>query len=161
MSKGYSMACFCGSTLYYIGPGDSLYKTDIRTGKTSLVTKKECAALTETDGKLYYVHNLNIYMYRKGKKDKKIFSFNKKIKIFKIDTIYSDSGKIAVTYITDDGETNVAIYDTRTSAFSKIENITDITYLRYFAGDMLFYSTTYHYEEKYISFLSYSPACQG
>ena len=52
MSKGYSMACFCGSTLYYIGPGDSLYKTDIRTGKTSLVTKKECAALTETDGKL-------------------------------------------------------------------------------------------------------------
>ena len=67
----------------------------------------------------------------------------------------SDSGKIAITYITDDGEGSVAIYDTRTSAFSKIENIKDITYLRYFAGDMLFYSTAYHDGEEYISSLSY------
>ncbi|MCI9080181.1 MAG: hypothetical protein HFH68_14945, partial [Lachnospiraceae bacterium] len=157
MSKGYSVACFCGNTLYYIGPKNSLYKTDIRTGKISLVRKKECDALTETDGKLYYMHNFNIYMYSKGKKDKKIFSFKKKIKISKLDTINSDSGKIAVTYLEDSNYSSisrnlalssVAIYDTRTSAFSEIKNIKDITYLRYFAGDMLFYSTTYHYEEK-------------
>ncbi len=154
--KGSFRACFCGSTLYYIGTANSLYKTDLRTGKNSPVTKKKCDALAETDGELYYVHKLNIYMYCKGEKDKKIFSFEKKLKNFKlVDTIDSDSGKIAVTYITDDGRESVAIYDTRTSAFSKIENIRNITYLRYFAGDMLFYSTTYHYEEEYISYLSY------
>ncbi len=164
MSKGFSKACFCGGTLYYTGTENSLYKTDLCTGKNSLVTKKKCDALAETDGELYYVHNLNIYMYRKGKKDKKIFSFEKKIKIFKLDTIDSDSGKIAVTYLEDDKYSNisknlalssVAIYDTKTSAFSEIKNIRKLTYLRYFAGDMLFYSTTYHYEEKYISSLSY------
>ncbi len=164
MSKGFSKACFCGGTLYYIGTENSLYKTDLCTGKNSLVTKKKCDALAETDGELYYVHNLNIYMYHKGKKDKKIFSFEKKIKIFKLDTIDSDSGKIAVTYLEDDKYSNisknlalssVAIYDTKTSAFSEIKNIRKLTYLRYFAGDTLFYSTTYHYEEKYISSLSY------
>ncbi len=164
MSKGFSKACFCGGTLYYTGTENSLYKTDLCTGKNSLVTKKKCYALAETDGELYYVHNLNIYMYRKGKKDKKIFSFEKKIKIFKLDTIDSDSGKIAVTYLEDDKYSNisknlalssVAIYDTKTSAFSEIKNIRKLTYLRYFAGDTLFYSTTYHYEEKYISSLSY------
>ncbi len=157
ISKRFFRACFCGSTLYYTRYGDySLYKINIRTGKNSPITKKKCDALTETDGKLYYVHNLNIYMYCKGEKDKKIFSFEKKFKNFKLaDTIDSDSGKIAVTYITNDGRKSVAIYDTRTSAFSKIENIRNITYLRYFAGDMLFYSTTYHYEEEYISYLSY------
>ena len=155
MSKEFFRACFCGSTLYYISTGGSLYKINIRTGKNSLVTKKECDALAEADGKLYYVRNLNIYMYRKGEKNKKIFNFEKKIKIFRLEAIASDSGKIAVFYTTDDYEDNVAIYDIRTSAFSKIENIEDITYLRYFAGDMLFYSTTYHYEEEYISSLSY------
>ena len=154
MSKPFDSVCFCGSTLYYSW-GNSLYKTDIHTGKSSLIKKKECYPLTEADGELYYMHNLNVYMYRKGKKDKKIFSFDKKIDFLKVDTIYSDSGKIAVLYIEDDGEESVAIYDTRTSAFSKIEHIRDITYLRYFAGDMLFYSTTYHYEEKYITSLSY------
>lgn len=155
MSKKFFKACFCGSTLYYTGTRNSLYKTDLRTGKNSLVTKKKCDALAETDGELYYVHNLNIYMYCKGKKDKKIFSFEKKIKIFKLYDINSDSGKIAATYTTDDYEKSVAIYDTRTSAFSKIENIEDIAYLRYFAGDMLFYSTAYDDEEEYISYLSY------
>ena len=155
MSKPFESACFCGSTLYYSLSNSSLYKTDIHTGKSSRVTKKECYPLTETDGELYYMHNLNVYMYREGKKDKKIFSFEKKINFLKVDTIYSDSGKIAVLYIEDDGEESVAIYDTRTSAFSKIEHIRNITYLRYFAGDMLFYSTTYHYEKKYISSLSY------
>ena len=154
MSKPFDSVCFCGSTLYYSW-GNSLYKTDIHTGKSSLIKKKECYPLTGADGELYYMHNLNVYMYRKGKKDKKIFSFDKKIDFLKVDTIYSDSGKIAVLYIEDDGEESVAIYDTRTSAFSKIEHIRDITYLRYFAGDMLFYSTTYHYEEKYITSLSY------
>jgi len=179
MSERNYNACLCESTLYYtdvfdddigILTDDSLYKIDTHTGKTSHVTKKTCEALTEVNGKLYYVHNCNVYMYRKGKKDKNIFSFDKKIKIFRIDTIDSDSGKIAVTYLEDSNYSSisqnlslssVAIYDTRTSAFSEIKNIKAITYLRYFAGDMLFYSTTYHYEEKYISSLSYSPACQG
>ncbi len=155
ISKEFFRACFCGSTLYYISTRGSLYKINIHTGKNSLVTKKECDAHTKTDGELYYVHNLNIYMYRKGKKDKKIFSFEKKLNIAAIFDIMSDSGKIAITYITDDGEGSVAIYDTRTSSFSKIENIKDITYLRYFAGDMLFYSTAYHDGEEYISSLSY------
>ncbi|MFG6329978.1 MAG: DUF5050 domain-containing protein, partial [Lachnospiraceae bacterium] len=90
MSEKASDACFCGSTLYYTSIGNrSLYKTDTRTGKSSRITKKACYALTETDGELYYVHNLNIYMYRKGKKDKKIFSFKKKINYSSIDSIKS------------------------------------------------------------------------
>ena len=157
ISKRFFRACFCGSTLYYTRYGNnSLYKINIRTGKNSLVIKKKCDALTETDGELYYVHNFNIYMYRKGQKDKKIFNFKKKMKALKLVTnIDSDSGKIATTYITDDGKDSIAIYDTRTSVFNKIENIRDFTYLRYFVDDMLFYSTTYHYEKKYISSLSY------
>ncbi len=78
MSKKFSKTCFCGNTLYYTDTRNSLYKTDLRTGKNPPITKKKCDALAETDGKLYYVYNLNIYMYRKGKKDKKIFSFEKK-----------------------------------------------------------------------------------
>ena len=38
-------------------------------------------------------------MYRKGKKDKKIFSFEKKLNISTIFSIVSDSGKIAVNYL--------------------------------------------------------------
>ncbi|MCI9080604.1 MAG: hypothetical protein HFH68_17140, partial [Lachnospiraceae bacterium] len=164
MSKKVSDACFCGSTLYYTSLWDnSLYKTDTRTGKSSRITKKACYALTEKDGELYYVHNLNIYMYRKGKKDKKIFSFEKKINYLTIDSIKSDSGKIAVKYIKDkkyhEGRTfelkSVAIYDTNTSAFSKIENIRDFFSLEYFTGDMLFYYPEHLNYEEYLSSLSY------
>ena len=68
-------------------------------------------------------------MYRKGKKDKKIFSFGEKIKMRWLSGIDSDSGKIAVTYSIDErysgickdmAMSSVAIYDIRTSAFSKI-----------------------------------------
>ncbi len=164
MSEKASDACFCGSTLYYTSIGNrSLYKTDTHTGKSSRITKKACYALTEKDGELYYMHNLNIYMYRKGKKDKKIFSFKKKIKFSQIDTIDSDSGKIAVKYIKDkkyhEGRTfelkSVAIYDTNTSAFSKIENIRDFFSLEYFTGDMLFYYPEHLNYEEYLSSLSY------
>ncbi len=164
MSEKASDACFCGSTLYYTSIGNrSLYKTDTRTGKSSRITKKACYALTETDGELYYVHNLNIYMYHKGKKDKKIFSFKKKINYSSIDSIKSDSRKIAVKYIKDkkyhEGRTfelkSVAIYDTNTSAFSKIENIRDFFSLEYFTGDMLFYYPEHLNYEEYLSSLSY------
>ena len=154
MSKPFDSVCFCGSTLYYSW-GNSLYKTDIHTGKSSLIKKKECYPLTEADGELYYMHNLNVYMYRKGKKDKKIFSFDKKIDFLKVDTIYSDSGKIAVLYIEDDGEESVAIYDTRTSAFSKIENMLDCDGPLYFTGDMLFYSPRGWNYGGYLSSMSY------
>ncbi len=166
MSGWSSKACFCGSTLYYNdSSGGPIYKTDIHTGKSSCVIKKKCYTLTEIDGELYYMHNLNIYMYRKGKKDKKIFSFGEKIKMRWLSGIDSDSGKIAVTYSIDErysgickdmAMSSVAIYDIRTSAFSKIDNIRGLTVLKYFASDMLFYSTTYHYYGGiYISFLSY------
>ena len=164
MSEDASDACLLGSSLYYTSIWDhSLYKTDTRTGKSSRITKKACYALTETDGELYYVYNLNIYMYHKGKKDKKIFSFKKKINYSSIENIESDSGKIAVTYIKKkryhEGRTfelkSVAIYDTNTSAFSKIENIRDFFSLEYFTGDMLFYyPENWNYEE-YLSSLSY------
>jgi len=164
MSKNASDVCLFGSSLYYTSLRNrSLYKTDTRTGKSSHITKKECYALTETDGELYYVHNLNVYMYRKGKKDKKIFSFKKKINYSSIENIESDSGKIAVEYIKDkkynEGRTfelkSVAIYDTNTSAFSKIENIRDFLTLAYFTGDMLFYYPENCFYEEYLSSLSY------
>ena len=163
MSEKIHDACFCGRTLYYTSIDNSLYKINIRTGKNSLITKKKCDALTETDGKLYYVHNLNIYMYRKGKKDKKIFSFEKKLNIATIFSIVSDSGKIAVNYIKNkryhEGVIlelrSVAIYDTRTSAFSKIENMLDCDGPLYFTGDMLFYSPRGWNYGGYLSSMSY------
>ena len=166
MSEEVNEACFCGSTLYYTnlrGSDHSLYKTNTHTGKISLVTKKKCDALTETDGKLYYVHYRDVYMYRKGKKDKKIFSFEKKLNISTIFSIMSDSGKIAVNYLKDkryhEGTipelSSVAIYDTRTSAFSKIENIPNYNDSVYFTGDMLFYSPKSWNYGGYLSFLSY------
>ena len=72
MSKEFFRACFCGSTLYYITWTVHFIKQIHSTGKNSLITKKECYALTKTNGELYYVHNLNVYMYRKGKKIKNI-----------------------------------------------------------------------------------------
>lgn len=149
MSENFSAACFCGSTLYYTSLWDkSLYKTDTHTGKSSRITKKRCYALTEIDGELYYVYYCDVYMYRKGKKDKKIFSFEKKINYSRIEAIWSDLGKIAVHYIKkkryhEGGSAeleSVAIYDTRTSAFSKIENILNFMSLIYFTDDMLFYT---------------------
>ncbi|MCI9080603.1 MAG: DUF5050 domain-containing protein [Lachnospiraceae bacterium] len=171
MSEKSFDACLCGSTLYYTyvfnsytRPVDqSLYKTNIHTGKTSRVTKKTCEALTEVDGKLYYVHNCNVYMYRKGKRDKKIFSFNNKIKYSKILNITSDSGKIAINYLKDSRyieskdpkPESVAIYDIRTSSFSKIENIRNFYRLNYFDSDMLFYSPREWNDGGYLSSLSY------
>ncbi len=73
MSKEMTFnACLCGSTLYYTYSWNRLlYKTDTSTGKSSLITKKECYTLTKTNGELYYVHNNNVYIYREEKKDKK------------------------------------------------------------------------------------------
>ncbi len=172
MSERNYNACLCGSTLYYtdvfdddigILTDDSLYKIDTHTGKTSHVTKKTCEALTEVNGKLYYVHNCNVYMYRKGKKDKKIFSFNNKIKYSEILHIRSDLGKIAINYLKDsryiEGKDpkpeSIAIYDIRTSAFSKIENIRNFYRLNYFDSDMLFYSPKEGNDGGYLSSLSY------
>ena len=78
MSKGYSMACFCGSTLYYIGPGDSLYKTDIRTGKTSLVTKKNVMPLQKQMGNFIMCITLIFICTVKGKRIKKYSALIKK-----------------------------------------------------------------------------------
>lgn len=66
--------------LYYMDLGQrTVYKTNIHTGKSTLVLGNEedsstsYYGLTETDGKLYYVKckgwsKFIVYMYRKGKK---------------------------------------------------------------------------------------------
>ncbi|MDE6616297.1 MAG: DUF5050 domain-containing protein, partial [Lachnospiraceae bacterium] len=168
MSKEMTFnACLCGSTLYYTYSWDRLlYKTDTSTGKSSLITKKECYALTETNGELYYVHNDNVYIYREGKKDKKVFSFGKKIKdLGEPLMILSNSGKIAVQYRKDSDYNvgkvpqSIAIYDTRTSAFNKIENIrsnSNYCHMCCLAGDMLFYTSSPGLNsQSYLSSLSY------
>ena len=168
MSKEMTFnACLCGSTLYYTYSWDRLlYKTDTSTGKSSLITKKECYALTETNGELYYVNNDNVYIYHEGKKDKKVFSFGKKIKdLGEPLMILSNSGKIAVQYRKDSNYNvgkvpqSIAIYDTRTSAFNKIENIrsnSNYCYMCCLAGDMLFYTSSPGLNgQSYLSSLSY------
>ncbi len=146
--------CFCGNALYYIDIGKSMvYKTDIDTGKRTRIlgtgerwSKKNSkrfktySGLTEADGKVYYVKigkKTSVYMYREGKKDKKIYDFEEIPVRY---SIHSDSGKIAIHYrYTTGGHDNVIIYDIKSSTASKIKNIKDLS-LVYFVDDMIFYA---------------------
>lgn len=94
-------------------------------------------------------------MYRKGKKDKKIYKFNLDDSIAY--SIKSESGKIAIEYRDEKREKcSVIIYDIKSSIVRKIENIKGFDGLVYIAGDMVFYSgiTDMRYD-KYLSCLAY------
>ncbi len=147
--------CFCGDSLYYIAHGGSMVcKTDINTGKRTRIlgTDEEWSkenskrfknyyGLTEVDDKVYYVQigkKTSVYMYREGKKDKKIYGFDKMPVIY---SIHSDSGKIAIEYKHNtDNSDNIIIYDIKSSTTSKIKNIKNFTSLVYFVDDMIFYA---------------------
>ncbi len=146
--------CFCGDSLYYIAGRTEVYKTDINTGKRTRILGtgerwskenskrfKNYYGLTEVYGKVYYVQigkKTSVYMYRKGKKDKKIYDFDKLPIIY---SIHSDSGKIAIHYrYNTGGHDNVIIYDIKSSTASKIKKIKDFTSLVYFVDDMIFYA---------------------
>ncbi len=146
--------CFCGNALYYMPRRSSIvYKTDINTGKRTRILGtgerwskenskrfKNYYGLTEVDGKVYYVQigkKTSVYMYREGKKDKKIYDFEEIPVRY---SIRSDSGKIAIHYrYTTGGHDNVIIYDIKSSTASKIKNIKDLS-LVYFVDDMIFYA---------------------
>ena len=145
--------CFCGDSLYYIIGRTEIYKTDINTGKRTRILGtgerwskenskrfKNYYGLTEVDGKVYYVQigkKTSVYMYREGKKDKKIYDFEEIPVRY---SIHSDSGKIAIHYrYTTGGHDNVIIYDIKSSTASKIKNIKDLS-LVYFVDDMIFYA---------------------
>ncbi len=145
--------CFCGDSLYYIIGRTEIYKTDINTGKRTRILGtgerwskenskrfKNYYGLTEVDGKVYYVQigkKTSVYMYREGKKDKKIYDFEEIPVRY---NIRSDSGKIAIHYrYNTSGHDNVIIYDIKSSTASKIKNIKDLS-LVYFVDDMIFYS---------------------
>ncbi len=145
--------CFCGDSLYYIIGRTEIYKTDINTGKRTRILGtgerwskenskrfKNYYGLTEVDGKVYYVQigkRTSVYMYREGKKDKKIYDFEEIPVRY---SIRSDSGKIAIHYrYTTGGHDNVIIYDIKSSTASKIKNIKDLS-LVYFVDDMIFYA---------------------
>ncbi len=145
--------CFCGDSLYYIIGRTEIYKTDINTGKRTRILGtgerwskenskrfKNYYGLTEVDGKVYYVQigkRTSVYMYREGKKDKKIYDFEEIPVRY---SIRSDSGKIAIHYrYNTSGHDNVIIYDIKSSTASKIKNIKDLS-LVYFVDDMIFYA---------------------
>ncbi len=145
--------CFCGDSLYYIIGRTEIYKTDINTGKRTRILGtgerwskenskrfKNYYGLTEVDGKVYYVQigkKTSVYMYREGKKDKKIYDFEEIPVRY---NIRSDSGKIAIHYrYNTSGHDNVIIYDIKSSTASKIKNIKDLS-LVYFVDDMIFYA---------------------
>ncbi len=146
--------CFCGNALYYMPRRSSIvYKTDINTGKRTRILGtgerwskenskrfKNYYGLTEVDGKVYYVQigkKTSVYMYREGKKDKKIYDFEEIPVRY---SIRSDSGKIAIHYrYNTSGHDNVIIYDIKSSTASKIKNIKDLS-LVYFVDDMIFYA---------------------
>ena len=145
--------CFCGDSLYYIIGRTEIYKIDINTGKRTRILGtgerwskenskrfKNYYGLTEVDGKVYYVQigkKTSVYMYREGKKDKKIYDFEEIPVRY---SIRSDSGKIAIHYrYNTSGHDNVIIYDIKSSTASKIKNIKDLS-LVYFVDDMIFYA---------------------
>jgi len=148
--------CFCGNALYYMSSSNFIvYKTDINTGKTTRIlgtdekwskenseSLKAYSGLTEVDGKVYYVQigkKTSVYMYREGKKDKKIYDFEKTPVIY---SIRSDSGKIAINYKYDtDKPYNIIIYDIKLSSASKIKNIKGSVGLVYLVDDMIFYGS--------------------
>ncbi len=147
--------CFCGNALYYMPRRSSIvYKTDINTGKRTRILGtgerwskenskrfKNYYGLTEVDGKVYYVQigkKTSVYMYREGKKDKKIYDFDEMPVIY---SIHSDSGKIAIEYkYNTDKPYNIIIYDIKSSTTSKIKNIKDFSGLVYFVDDIIFYT---------------------
>lgn len=160
--------CFRGNSLYYMDFSQrTVYKTNIHTGKNTLVlgNKEDSSTsyygLTETDGKLYYVKckgwsKFIVYMYRKGRKDKKIYEFNLGASIAY--SIKSESGKIAIEYRDANREKDsVIIYDIKSSAVSKIKNIKGFCGLAYIAGDMVFYGrmTEDMEYDRYLSSLAY------
>lgn len=167
MSELTMGGCFCGNTLYYMDLGQrAVYKTNIHTGKSTLALGNEedsstsYYGLTETDGKLYYVKckgwsKFIVYMYRKGKKDKKIYKFNLGDSIAYC--IKSESGKIIIHYRDDKREKDsIIIYDIKPSVVSKIENIKGFYDLVYIAGDMVFYAGMTDMEyDRYLSSLAY------
>ncbi len=148
--------CFCGNALYYMSSSNFIvYKTDINTGKSTRIlgtdekwskenpeSLKAYSGLTEVDGKVYYVQigkKTSVYMYREGKKDKKIYDFEKTPVIY---SIRSDSGKIAINYKYDtDKPYNIIIYDIKLSSASKIKNIKGSVGLVYLVDDMIFYGS--------------------
>ncbi|MDE6616407.1 MAG: hypothetical protein K2K35_07550, partial [Lachnospiraceae bacterium] len=156
-----------GNTLYYMDFSQrTVYKTNIHTGKSTLVLGNEedsstrYYGLTETDGKLYYVKckgwsKFIVYMYRKGKKDKKIYKFNLGDSIAYC--IKSESGKIIIHYRDDKREKDsIIIYDIKSFVVSKIENIKGFYDLVYIAGDMVFYAGMTDMEyDRYLSSLAY------
>ncbi len=151
--------CLCGNTLYYTEYfSDSLYRIDIHTGRRTLIADTASYAVTESERKPCYLEygpweESAIYMYRKGKKDKKIWESG-----LTVTEAYCTPGKIAMRYCNSNQkygfrDNNVLIYDIKTSAITKIENIPDFYSLVGLSGDMLFY--TKNRDDKYLSYLAY------
>ncbi len=153
--------CLCGNTLYYTEYySDSLYRIDINTGRRTLIADTGNYAVTESDGKPYYLESgsgekSDIYMYRKGKKDKKIWESG-----LSGTEAYCTPGKIAMQYCNSNSSqkygfryNNVLIYDIKTSTITKIENIPDFYSIAGLSGDMLFY--TKNEDDKYLSYIAY------
>ncbi|MCI9080104.1 MAG: hypothetical protein HFH68_14545, partial [Lachnospiraceae bacterium] len=153
--------CLCGNTLYYTEYFyDSLYRVDIHTGRRALIADTASYAVTESEGKPCYLEywwsreKAAIYMYCKGKKDKKIWESG-----LTVTEAYCTPGKIAMRYCSNSSQkygfrdNNVLIYDIKTSIITKIENIPDFYSLVGLSGDMLFY--TKNWDDKYLSYLAY------
>ena len=150
--------CLCGNMLYYTQyMYESLHMIDIHTGRHTLISDKGDYAVTESDGKLYYLEHgswekATIYMYRKGKKDKKIWESG-----IAVTEAYCTPGKIAMRYCInqkyDLHDNNILIYDIKTSTITKIENIPDFYSIAGLSGDMLFY--TKNWNDKYLSCMAY------
>ena len=91
-------------------------------------------------------------MYRKGKKDKKIWESD-----IAVSEACCAPGKIAMRYYSsqkyDSRDNNVLIYDIKTSTITKIENIPDFDALVCLSGDMLFYEKSR--ASKYLSYIAY------
>lgn len=147
--------------LYYTSENgiyrDYLYMADTRTGSCTFITDIGKYTVTEADGKPYCLgyntwEKTTIYMYHKGKKDKKIWESD-----IAVSEACCAPGKIAMRYYSsqkyDSFDNNVLIYDLKTSTITKIENIPDIYTLVGLSGDMLFYINDS--DDKYLSCMAY------
>ena len=157
--------CLCNNSLYHVSYNrKGIYKTDITTGKSMRIAgnnnkkpEKYYCGLTEVDGKVYYIQeqletNTVLYMYCDGKADKKIYEFD--FSLADISLVRSDSGKIAIHHKEGYGfYNNVTIYDIKSTAVSKLENLKYFDKLEFFVGDMLFYS---RYSRKHKNYLCLS-----
>ena len=132
----------------------------MNTGRRTLIADTGNYAVTESDGKPYYLEyglgeKSAIYMYRKGKKDKKIWESD-----IAASRTYCTTGKIAMQYCnSSSGQKygfyydNVLIYDIKTSTTTKIENIPGLYSIVGLSGDMLFYIK--NEDDKYLSYIAY------